>query len=78
MDKMSKQNDEKDNELYQITKENMDFREKMEVLENIIRTNKADYEGLVSAKVLNNVEKSTYDFHGGVKGKGGNGIDVVY
>ncbi len=49
----------------------------MDVLENIVKSNKTDYEGLVSAKILNNVEKSTYDFHGGVKGKT-NGIDVVY
>jgi hypothetical protein len=55
----------------------MDIREKMEILENIIKSNKTDYEGLISAKILTNVEKSTYEFHGGIKGKS-NGIDVVY
>lgn len=55
----------------------MDLREKMEILESIIKSNKTDYEALISAKVLSNVEKSTYEFHGGVKGKS-NGIDMVY
>jgi hypothetical protein len=31
----------------------------------------------VSAKVINNMEKSTYDYHGGTKGKGST-IDGVY
>ena len=32
---------------------------------------------MVSTKVLTNMEKSTYDFHGGMKGKH-NPIDAVY
>jgi hypothetical protein len=55
----------------------MSLRERIEVLENIIRSNKQDYENLVSAKVLNVMEKSTYEFHGGAKNKT-NTIDQVY
>ena len=77
LETLQKQNDEKDNELYQITKENLGLREKVEILESIIKSNKAEYENLVSAKVLSTMEKSTYEFHGGVKGKV-SGIDMVY
>lgn len=45
------------------------MRERIEVLENIIKSNKQQYEDLVSTKVLNVMEKSTYEFHGGAKGK---------
>ena len=55
----------------------MNFRERCDILENIIRSNKTEYENLVSAKVITNVEKSTQEFHGGNKAKG-NGIDSVY
>lgn len=50
-------------------KENVTLREKIEILENIIKSNKSDYENLVSTKVLSNMEKSTYEFHGGIRGK---------
>jgi hypothetical protein len=55
----------------------MGLREKVEILENIIKSNKAEYESLVSAKVLSTMERSTYDFHGGVRGKT-TSIDQVY
>jgi len=55
----------------------MSLRERIEVLENIIRSNKQDYENLVSAKVINTMERSTYDYHGGAKGKSST-IDQVY
>jgi hypothetical protein len=55
----------------------MSLRERIEILENIVRSNTSDYEQLVSAKVINNMEKSTYDYHGGTKGKGST-IDSVY
>ena len=45
------------------------MRERIEILENIIKSNKTEYENLVSTKVLSNMEKSTYEFHGGAKGK---------
>jgi len=45
------------------------LREKIEIMENIIRSNRQEYENLVSAKVINTMEKSTYDYHGGQKGK---------
>lgn len=38
-------------------------------MEAIIKTNKSEYETLVSAKVFSNMEKSTYEFHGGNKNK---------
>ena len=38
-------------------------------MEAIIKTKKSDYENLVSTKVLTNMEKSTYEFHGGNKSK---------
>lgn len=37
----------------------MSLRERIEILENIIRSNKNDYESLVSAKIITNLEKST-------------------
>jgi hypothetical protein len=77
IERLTKDNDKKDNEIYTITKENLGMRERIEVLENIIRANKQQYEELVSAKVLNVMEKSTYDFHGGARGKT-NTIDQVY
>lgn len=46
-------------------------------MENIIRSNNQEFEGLVSAKVINNMEKSTYEYHGGTKGKTST-IDQVY
>lgn len=46
-------------------------------MENIIRSNRQEYENLVSAKVINTMEKSTYDYHGGQKGKTST-IDQVY
>jgi hypothetical protein len=45
------------------------MRERIEILESIIKSNKQEYENLVSAKILNTMEKSTYEFTGGVKGK---------
>lgn len=69
MDKLAKGNEYKDNELYSMTQENMSLRERIEVLENIIRSNKRDYDSLVSANLINSIEKSTYEFHGGTKGK---------
>lgn len=69
MDKLSKGNDNKDNEVYTITQENLNLRERIEILENIIKSNKSEYESLVSAKVISNMEKSTYEFHGGNKHK---------
>jgi len=69
IDKLTKGTENKDNELYTITQENLGLRERIEVLENIIKSNKQEYENLVSAKVINSMEKSTYEFHGGVKGK---------
>mmetsp|Transcript_19424 Transcript_19424/g.18531 ORF Transcript_19424/g.18531 Transcript_19424/m.18531 type:complete len:134 (+) Transcript_19424:1525-1926(+) len=77
MEKLQKGNDNKDNEVYSITSENINLREKIEILEQIIKSNRAEYDNLVSAKVLSNMEKSTYEYHGGGKGKG-NTIDVVY
>ena len=47
----------------------MNLRERIEVLENIVKSNKAEYENLVSAKVISSMEKSTYEFHGGNKNK---------
>ena len=47
----------------------MSLRERIEILENIIRSNKSEYENLVSAKVIVNMEKSTFEFHGGAKNK---------
>ena len=55
----------------------MSLREKIDVLENNIRSNKQDYENLVSAKIINTMEKSTYEYHGGAKGKSST-IDEVY
>ena len=55
----------------------MNMRERIEILENIVRSNKSEYENLVSAKVISSMEKSTYEFHGGNKQKG-NTIDSVY
>lgn len=66
---LQKGNDTKDNELYTITTENMTLRERIEILENIIKSNKAEYENLVSAKVIVNMEKSTFEHHGGAKNK---------
>jgi cell division septum initiation protein DivIVA len=63
--------------VYTITTENMSLRERIEVLENIIRSNKSEYESLVSAKMISNMEKSTHEFHGGSKQKT-NTIDQVY
>ena len=77
IDKLSKGTENKDNELYTITQENLGLRERIEVLENIIKSNKQEYENLVSAKVINSMEKSTYEFHGGAKGKSST-IDQVY
>ena len=69
IDKLQKGNENRDNELFTITNENMKLRERIDVLENIIKSNKQEYEALVSAKVLSGMEKSTYEFHGGQKGK---------
>jgi hypothetical protein len=77
MDKITRQTEEKDNEIYTISKENIGLRERIEILENIIKSNQSEYENLVSAKVINNMEKSTYEFHGGTKGKNSS-IDQVY
>jgi hypothetical protein len=66
---LTKGTEGKDNELYTITQENLSLRERIEVLENIIKSNKQEYENLVSAKVINTMEKSTYEYHGGAKGK---------
>eukprot|EP00347_Sterkiella_histriomuscorum_P017844 403347757 len=77
IEKLSKGNESKDNEIYTITQENLGLRERIEILENIIRANKQEYENLVSAKVINNMEKSTFDYHGGTKGKQ-TSIDTVY
>lgn len=77
VDKLQKTTEVKDNELYSVTKENLNLRERIEILENIIKSNKVEYENLVSTKVLSNMEKSTYEFHGGAKGKS-NTIDQVY
>ncbi len=77
IDSLNRGTETKDNELYSITQENMSLRERIEVLENIIRSNKQDYENLVSAKVINTMERSTYDYHGGAKGKSST-IDQVY
>ena len=66
---MTKGQDTRDNELYTYSVENVGLREKIEILENIIRANKREYENLVSTKVLSNMEKSTYEFHGGNKNK---------
>lgn len=69
IDKIQKGSDTKDNEVYTITGENVNLRERIEILENIIKANKTEYENLVSAKVLSSMEKSTYEFHGGNKNK---------
>jgi len=65
IDKLSKGTESKDNEIYTITQENLNLREKIEIMENIIRSNRQEYENLVSAKVINTMEKSTYEYHGG-------------
>ena len=54
----------------------MTLRERIEILENIIKSNKFEYENLVSAKIINTMEKSTYEFHGGSKKT--STIDQVY
>ena len=69
IEKLQKGSDSKENEVYSITQENMNLRERIEILENIVKSNKDEYEGLVSAKVISNMEKSTYEFHGGNKNK---------
>jgi hypothetical protein len=69
IEKLQKNSDTKDNEVYTITHENVSLRERIEIMENIIKSNKAEYENLVSAKVLSSMEKSTYEFHGGNKNK---------
>jgi hypothetical protein len=45
----------------------MSLRERIEILEGIIRSNKQDYENLVSTKVLTTMEKSTYEYTGGAQ-----------
>ena len=76
IDTLSKGNERKDNEIYTFTHENMGLRERIEVLEHIIKCNQQDYEQLVSAKVLTGMEKSSYEFHGA--GHKSNSIDAVY
>lgn len=76
LDKLQKGTDVKDNELFTITQENLSLRERIEVLEGIIKSNKQDYENLVSAKVLNTMEKSTFEYTGGAQKY--NTIDQVY
>jgi hypothetical protein len=45
----------------------MSLRERIEILENIVRSNNTEYESLVSAKIISSMEKSTHEFHGGSK-----------
>lgn len=54
----------------------MSLRERIEVLEGIIRSNKQDYENLVSTKVLSTMEKSTFEYTGGAQKY--NTVDQVY
>jgi len=76
IEKLNRQSESKDNEIFALTKENLTLRDKIELLENIIQANKADYDKLVSAKVISSMEKSTFEFHGG-KSKTST-IDSVY
>jgi hypothetical protein len=41
------------------------MREKIDVLEIIISSNKDEFENLVSTKVLSGMEKSNFEFFGG-------------
>ncbi len=47
----------------------MSLRERIEILESIVRSNKSEYESLVSAKIISSMERSTHEFHGGNKQK---------
>ena len=49
----------KDNEIYTLSSENMGLREKIELLENIIKNNREEYDKLVSTRVLDKMVQST-------------------
>lgn len=66
----AKSTETKDNEIYSLSKDNSTLREKLDVLENIIKANKSDYDNLVSANVLSSANKSAFEFTGGKIGSG--------
>jgi cell shape-determining protein MreC len=75
METTKKQTEIKENEIYTLNKENSDLRERLDVLESIVKANKQDYDNLVSANVLSSIHKSSYEFHGGRAGKKDQSID---
>jgi hypothetical protein len=68
IERNTKSTENKDNEIFTLNKENNDLRERLDVLETIVKANKADYDNLVSANVLSSIHKSSFEFHGGKSG----------
>lgn len=58
LEKVTRGTEEKDGEIFQLQVENQSLRERLEIVEGILKTNKGDYENLVSDKVRNGIALS--------------------
>jgi predicted nuclease with TOPRIM domain len=62
IEKLKSQKEQQEGEVFGLQIENQTLRERLEIVEGILKSNKEDYENLVSDNVKNNMVKSNTQY----------------